>query len=152
MKKRTIAGLVCLVSMLVLGAAAAPVAFAATTTISDQASCEAYGGTWLPSGAHFECDLSRITVAAGDTLIINKEAVISRLTNDGTVELNDFIAVDELVNNVGGVLDLGGTGRVSFTLGGTNDGAINVSTGLTLFRGVLTNNGTITLRCGGSIE
>src|SRR5690242_17296725 len=79
---------------------------ATTTTISDQASCQAAGGIWL--APINECDLVfSYTIAAGDTLIVQADTDFSGLTNSGTLILRNFSTVDgNFTNNTSGVINI----------------------------------------------
>lgn len=145
-------------------------AHAATTTIvSDEPSCTAFGGRWDANQRSCQVN-STITVAAGDTLVFQVNAALGTIVNNGTFTVSGraFVATGAITNNVGATIN--GSGSVLRTYGAsTNYGTINGSfeiarpftnastgqmnmSGLLFLAAVLTNNGTITLKCGGRIE
>ena len=128
-------------------------ALAATTTISDQASCEAVGGSWDGN-----CTLDRgYTVGSGNTLTY--------------IGNNFYVYVDSsLTVNQGGTINANGplfrnyapvTNAGTINVNGFEFGIVwpmtNAATGQIIVRGnflvadTVTNQGTITVLCGGNI-
>jgi hypothetical protein len=145
-------------------------AYAATTTvISDTASCTAFGGTWDTN--HRSCEVNRpVTIAAGNTLEVRIPADFDDIVNNGTFTVSDrgWVATGSITNNVGAVINGGGdvlrtygdsinygtiNGRIETARVFTNasTGQMNI-TGQLFLAAVLTNNGTITMKCGGYIS
>ncbi len=146
-------------------------AFATTTTLNDQASCEAIPGAifnlFIPVPI---CKfINPFVVNVGDTLIVGNTMEIhaNSITNFGTIELAEsstdldsriaILSPGEFNNECGGVINVtGGDGSdsSSFIMGTnsilTNKGIINLTGGSGDFSGVLlvigtvNNHGTIT--------
>src|SRR5262249_39101040 len=154
-----------LVAITALTVTATRQAYAATTTvISDQASCVAFGGSW--DANHRSCEVNRsITIAAGDTLEVRTFADFDDIVNNGTFTVSGggWVATGAITNNVGGVINGGGSvlrtygnsvnygtinGRIETARVFTNasTGQMNM-TGMLFLAAVLTNNGTITMKC-----
>jgi hypothetical protein len=138
---------------------------ATTTTISDAASCTAFGGSWDTN--EDLCDVMRtVTIAAGDTLQVQTPVDFEDIINNGTFTTSGraWVATGAITNNAAAVINANGS--VLRTYGAsTNYGTINghmqtarpftnAPTGKMNMSGelfladVLTNNGTITFSCG----
>ncbi|HEX2916080.1 MAG TPA: hypothetical protein VH186_35285 [Chloroflexia bacterium] len=109
-----------LILTLFLASALWPVsANAATTTISNKASCEALGGTWDDTTYApyiLICNLSDYTIAAGDTLIVSDPVAAvfkGALTNNGTVINNSLLDTNTLINNSGATINTNGRLQVA---------------------------------------
>jgi len=166
------AGVILLLTLAVTLGLAKP-AQAATTTISNQSSCVAFGGTWQSMGG--TCTITRnVTIAAGDILTIQVPTDIDNLTNNGTlnvqaalntkfsfanragatVNIANSLSATQFINegiiNVTGTLNL--LSRPARNQGG---GQITVKSGGTLSirgaGGFLENSATITVECGGTL-
>ncbi|MCE7985031.1 MAG: hypothetical protein DYG89_27980 [Caldilinea sp. CFX5] len=125
--------------------------YAATITISDQASCEAAKGEWR--SPQNTCNFSDYTVKAGDTFQFSVVTVFSNLTNNGTVNANAsaFVALNAINNDT---ININRGFRFRDTLHNTATGVINVHNGgeLELFPApVLNNDGVITINGGGEL-
>ena len=160
---------VALLLTLALALGLAKPAQAATTTISDRASCEAFGGSVQFSTCEVRAD---ITIAAGDTLVIQFPTEFRQdLINNGTLVVQDRTATDvpALVNNGtinvedrlsmiqfrnGGVINItGNMTLLSSTSRNMSAGQIYVRNGgnftIRTGTGFLINDGAITIECGG---
>src|SRR5262245_43050266 len=80
--------LVTFLLLIALAFAALPAmpALAATSTISDQASCEAHGGSWYGRDCRYYSSNPALTVAAGDVLLVSVWVNMDTLTNNGTIQ------------------------------------------------------------------
>jgi len=148
-------------------------ALAATITLADQASCEALGGTWR-SG---DCVIGSVTIAAGDSLVVQRWTEVNSLTNYGvlTVMVRDMTVMQSFSNKAGatvnvtgelGIKNFSNEGAININDGGTlslatsqtlyrNSGQIRVRSGGTLFLssgGGFQNDGTIIIECGATIS
>ena len=153
--------------------ATAGVAEAATTVISDEASCRAAGALWDPSVE--QCNFySAVTVGAGDVLETRVFVAFSgALTVQGTLVLTDGGVAGGVVTN-NGVIDIverrfrprnvmHNHGTINISAAGmvepfpdnsilNNHGTINVNAGGTLNNlGTVNNSATIRVACGGSV-
>jgi len=146
-----------LVALIVGVLAATPVGAATTTTIDGAASCTAMGGYWDPDAA--DCHLPRdYTVAAGDTLTIAYGTYVITngtftVASGGTLNING----DSTLRTYGGLPTNAGTininsGEFGIVRPMTNTATGTIVVGSQLFvADTLTNNGTISVLCGGSI-
>jgi hypothetical protein len=153
-------------------------AFAATTTISDPASCKAAGGRWqtsVPVGCEFS---SSYTIATGDTLIIEADTLFrAGLVNNGTLTVSEYAYVNQLVNNPGATINIEDGHEIQVNDESTNYGTINIKSegvflmvaplltnavgGQIIVSGdiwlltnepTIINHGTISLLCGSQVQ
>jgi len=115
--------------------------FAVGGTISNQASCEAIGGTWVPPNT---CQINGVITINAEELLEVGFGIILEITNSGTI--NNFGTIDNFgtINNFGTITNnSGGTiQNQSFII---NFGTINN------FGGTIANLRTIILADNGSI-
>jgi len=159
-------GLALLLTVL-LGLGLARPVLAAFSTIIDQSSCEAFGGTWSASPRN--CEKSTpTTIAVGNTLVIRVVTILGEVTNNGSFDLEDYTQIGGMfTNNRGatvttereplvlqdgftnaGVMNLADITSVEAPATNTSTGQINLRSGTTLYLGNdLTNQGTILVEC-----
>ena len=141
-----------ILTALVLTALALPFsvqpARAATTTVSDQASCEATGAVW--SGL-FCLFTSPYTVNAGDTLRINVEVeFLFGITNNGTVIADARVTASGTATN-NGTITIHDPFRFRDSLHNTSTGIINVNLSI-LDISDLNNDGIVTIHSGATLR
>ena len=172
---RTVLTSLALLLTTLLGAGQPKSAWAATITVSDQASCEAIGGVWNSNPQY--CGGS-VTIKAGDTVILRSFGSFNSVTNNGVLsnQSSGYFYVGALTNNAGAtlssqVINISGTGLnygtiatsssriaspgnltigVPFTNGST--GVILLPGNALMYLGAdINNQGTILLGCGAAI-
>ncbi|MGD8432275.1 MAG: hypothetical protein PVG43_02940 [Nitrosopumilaceae archaeon] len=122
MTKNNIIPTITLFSILMVGAMGFSQAYADSLTISDQTTCEEFGGTWVvPDNCQtgvFVLDEDMLTIDSGITLDLTSSLsliVNSTITNNGSIENGGLFTADSASITNNGDFTLSILGNVNFT-------------------------------------